>query len=492
MFKTPVTATPFSTEAANAYFQNIDGESYNGDVSFLSTLRAFMAKRIPDGESITLRFSTSNYNEENVKSNPAERMIDAICAFGVHRQGVIQIHSLNSPISTGNLACYHLLHASFAELYPGWHRIDDVTNLFKKNFNVLCFINVELKSVILFVERLNLKKLHLLQSVTLGLFPWYFKTGGTYSELDKKLALSFKEGTADKYMECLKEIASQFDFETTRIKMLLRGFETRYERDELQRIEEEVVALNDRISWLNNEIGQKLREINDRNVMYLGLQAKIAGASEEGSELMDYFLCNRNLVLKSSDGDSLVFAVKTYVEYFDEDVVKRYLGNRTSYVYNIPPRNITTDQLVRLMRAVFLDQTIKLRFCAAYRLSLSGNVDPQTNFDFGQEFYGYMPNPHINRWHCMGNYMAKINELLRNQNYIAAIEQCVASAKSLNWTDGTVMNTFLQNVCDGVKAFELPDGSVVGTVDAVKWLGEQEEAASQSAAEVNEEVADNE
>ena len=216
-------------------------------------------------------------------------------------------------------------------------------------------------------------------------------------------------------MECIEKIAAQFDFETIRIRTLLRGFETRYERKELQRIESDIVNLNECITRLNTEIGQKLREISDKNVRYLGLQAKIAGVSDEDSELMEYFLCNRNLVIESCDDDSLVFAVKAYVEYFDEDVVKRYLSNRTSYVYNVSSQNITTDQLVKLMRAVFLDQTIKLRFCAAYRMSLSGNVDPQTGFNFGQEFREYMPNPHINRWHCMGNYLTKINELLRNQ-----------------------------------------------------------------------------
>ena len=55
------------------------------------------------------------------------------------------------------------------------------------------------------------------------------------------------------------------------------------------------------------------------------------------------------------------------------------------------------------------------------------------------------------------------------------------------------MNTFLQNVyANNVKAFELPDGRVVKTVEAVKWLEEQEKAASQPAEEVSEEVADNE
>jgi len=483
VFKTPITSTPFTTDAANGYFQNIRGQAYQGDYSFLATLRAFMGQRIPENESIELRFSTSNITEDHVKNNSADAIIRAICgSWDVTSHGYLQIHNLGSPISANNLACYHCLHSYFAATYHGWRQIEEITNLFRKNFNVLCYINAEQKSTILFVESLNMKRMHFLQSITLGILPWYFSPDKGWSDLDKELMQSFKETTPDKYIECINKIASQYDFETIRIKTLLRGFETRYERNEVQKVEREIANLYENIAILNTDIGTKMRMINEKNIRLLGLQAKIAGYSDEDSELMEYFLCNRQLVIEDVVNDTIYFSVKTYMEYFDEDVVNKYLNNHGSFVYQNEPRGFTLDQMEKLLRAVFIDQSIRLRFCAAYCFSLNGNVDPQTNHDFGQEFRHYMPNPHINRWHCMGNYLSKVNNLLKENNYIAALEQCVASAKSLNWTDGTVMGTFLKTVCGrenyNNKAFELPDGRVVTPIEAIKWLEEQEKAST--------------
>ena len=87
-----------------------------------------------------------------------------------------------------------------------------------------------------------------------------------------------------------------------------------------------------------------------------------------------------------------------------------------------------------------------------------------------------MPNPHINRYSCLGNYVRTINELLKDRNYIGAIEQCSASAKSLNFGDSTVMHEFMRFMySSGNRTFiELSDGTTVSPINAIKWLKEQE------------------
>ena len=62
MFKTSITATPLTTDAANSYFQNITGDKFGNDDSFLATLRALVAPRIKDEESIHLIFGSSSYD----------------------------------------------------------------------------------------------------------------------------------------------------------------------------------------------------------------------------------------------------------------------------------------------------------------------------------------------------------------------------------------------------------------------------------------------
>lgn len=79
-----------------------------------------------------------------------------------------------------------------------------------------------------------------------------------------------------------------------------------------------------------------------------------------------------------------------------------------------------------------------------------------------------------------------------NRDYIGALEQCVASCKSLNWGDSTVMGTFMNtmwNSDDGYnnRCIELPDGRVVKPAEAIKWLEQQEAENEQTTEEAQDE-----
>lgn len=62
----------------------------------------------------------------------------------------------------------------------------------------------------------------------------------------------------------------------------------------------------------------------------------------------------------------------------------------------------------------------------------------------------------------------------------------MASAKSLNWADSTVMKEFFRILTGNSEynnnncCFELPDGSVVDTIHAIEWLERQEQAANET------------
>jgi hypothetical protein len=52
-----------------------------------------------------------------------------------------------------------------------------------------------------------------------------------------------------------------------------------------------------------------------------------------------------------------------------------------------------------------------------------------------------IPQPHWHYYGCWGNNKTPITQALRNENYIGAIEQLIASAKNLNWADPPVIDT---------------------------------------------------
>lgn len=483
MFKANITQTPFTTDAADACFQNITGQLFGYDVSFLATLRALLAPRMGEEDRINLVFGSSNFEAGALHGVSDERAVSAICgSYYLSDRGQLIIHSLKGN-QEGNEASFNAIEKKFTSVYDGYHRQEKLKVFYRKSFNLDCYINPELKSTIVFVENLDNKKMHYLQVTILAMMPWYLdqETGMTEEEL--ALVYSMRETSPDKYNQCLAKMAEKYDFRSGRIRQLLNGFESRFEKMECDRVQREIDTYDAKIIELNNSIGDYLRHRNDSCIRLMGLKAKIAEGGE--SEIMEYFLCNRRLILERVTNTDMYFAVKDYLEYFDSDMAERIIRNHNSfaYAYGLARRGEAgVAKAEKLMTEIFVSENprLRIRFCAAYRFALNGSVEALRNHDFGFEFDGYMPNTHINNYQCLGNYQRAINDMLRKRDYIAAVEQCVASCKSLNWGDSAVMEGFMNTFWNGFKCIELPDGSVVKAEQAIQWLEEQDKPAEEA------------
>lgn len=492
MFKTSIAATPLTTDAANAYFHNIYGDNFGSDATFITTLRALVAPRIKEDERIYLMFGRSNYDITAVGSVPAERVVTAICRnYELNdASDTIIIHSFASS-EENNLANFRAIEAEFTSCYEGYHCLDKVKAFYHKSFNVDCYINPERKNVIVFVDNLDTKKLHYLQVSILAFLPWYFDPEAGVSELEMELLYSLRETTSEKYESCIARIAEAYDFKSARIRQLLAGFETRYERLECDKVREEIQQFDYDMNRLNEQIGVLLGRRNDSCIKLLGLERKIAEGTED-SEIMEYFLCNNRLYLENVTDQDMYFSVKAHLTYFDREMAERAINNMRSFVYphgNGSHNGITADGMKKLMTEIFVNEEPRLRikFCAAYRFALNGSVSAQTNHSFSCEFNDCMPNTHINEYGCMGNYQTTINRLLASNDYIGALEQCVASCKSLNWGDSTVMSYFMSTLWGGnrvnSRCIELPDGRVVKPLEAIRWLKEQDTVVNEQKTE---------
>lgn len=486
MFKNSIASTPLTTDAANAYFYNITGQRYGNDNSFLATLRALVAPRMKEGEFITLKFGRSDYDASTIKSVPGDRAVDAICSsYRLNdSDGNIIIHNLGCDAES-NKVNLQILDSYFTGHYMGYHRLEKVKEFYRKAINVDCYINPEHKNVILFVDKLDNKKLHYLQQSVLAILPWYFGPESGVSELEMELIQALRETTSEKYEACLVRIAEQYDFKSARIRQLLGGFETRFEQMECDRVRREIDEYDRRIRSLNDDIGCMLRDRNESCIRLLGLETKIANSGED-SEIMEYFLCNNKLYLEEVTDTDMYFCVKDYLVYFDREMAEAAINNPNSFVYqngrNGEYRGTSAEKMKRLMREIFIEEMPRLRikFCAAYRFNLNGSVGTQSNHSFGYEFNDAMPNTHIDRFGCLGSYQKTINQLLQKRDYISAIEQCIASCKSLNWGDSPVMGEFMRTMWGNSeynynnRCIELPDGRVVKPAEAIKWLEEQD------------------
>lgn len=479
MFKQCINFTSLTSEAANIFFQNITGDNYGSDCTFLATLRALVAPRLPEGESIRLTFGRSNYSAADVLTAPSESMVRAICSAFSPTNGRIYVHNLSSRDEESSTANIDLLKSRFCKIYDGWQLLDKISIFYQKSFRVICFINPDIKSVALFVDQLNMQKLHYLQMSTLAFLPWYFQAENGIEEIELEMLKSLRERSSDKYLCCIDEISKRYDFESGRIRSLLHDFETAYERRECENVLSEISAVDNNLRGLESRISDQIRHRNDLCIKLTGLKRRIAEGIE--SEIMEYFLCNRKLYLESVSNTHMHFAVRDYMSYFDEDAAQSYIDSDSGYFYDYcsgDEGDISKEGMKKLLNAIFIDQTLKIRFCAAYSFDLNGSVRAEGHHQFSDEFNGYEPNPHIQEYSCMGGYIVPINKALQNRDYITALEQCIASAKSLNLHDSSVMDRFVEQLTENhgreYKAIELPDGRVVSPAEAIKWIESQE------------------
>lgn len=486
MFRQVITETLLTTEAADYFFPHIRGPAYNDDVSFLSTVRALVAPRMKEDENLRVTFTSSSYSRNILVSYSKERIIDSIFNPGDYRGGSIVLHDFCNSHDE-NLVFLKLMRSNFTQMHTDWHILEKVTDFYRKTFDVLCFINPQKRSAFICVDRMDMSKIHYLQCSVLAFLPWYFDPEAGVSDLEMELIESLRGKNAFVYEDCIARIAKQYDLKTARVRRLLAGFESKYEKKERDNTALGISNCIDRIKDYNRKIGDLLKEKHNLEIKLLGLETKIADESEE-SEIMDYFLHSDDLILEDVNDSEIVFAVKTYLEYFDEELAKRVIENSRSYIYR--PNGEACDNIIpeedmrKLMTAIFVDQILKIKFCAAYRLEICGCVAALRQYHFGAECRGYIPNPHINGFSCLGSYSTVINELLERNDYISAIEQCAASCKSLNFNDSTVMCEFMrqlygiENYQDNtnIRCIELPDNSVVTPTDAIKWIKSQQEA----------------
>ena len=108
MFRPTINSTPLTSQTAHTFFRNIGGESYHNDVTFISTLRALVASRINEGESVSVAFRNTSYSKNTIEDNPGNTVINAIYNPHDYGDGSIVIHSFEGNASD-NFAAFKVI-----------------------------------------------------------------------------------------------------------------------------------------------------------------------------------------------------------------------------------------------------------------------------------------------------------------------------------------------------------------------------------------------
>lgn len=486
MFRNAITETPFTGSLPDSAFSRVRGGDFRGDLSFVSTVRAMVFPRMSQDDTLRIRYKETSYSKRDIAGARTDDLIGAVTGFSKDcaPPNTIGIYNCCAYASEDNNAVIDTVEAGMKKYVGGFVKIEKVTEFFKKSFRVVCFINPETKTTLLLCDGLDLRKYHFLQIAIPVMLPWYFDPDAGVSDQEMAVLQSLRGKDHTKYLDALNAIAQKYDFRALKIKDSLGDFESRFIRREIDTVNRQVEDRMSRVAQYENSISAMMRECYDLNIRLMGLNTKLSEGSHE-SDITDYFICNKNLYLVSVDDSRLTFECKGYLEYFDEEIIKKYLGNRNSVIYKPDGRErssiFSPEEIKMLMTALFIDQRIRMKFCAGFEFDLRGSVRPLGQHRFGSDFNDATPNTHLDRFTCLGNNQKIINKRLAENDYIGAIEQCISSCKSLNFADSPVIIEFMCRIYGitgrgiNMKCIELPDGAVVNPAGAIEWLKEQDE-----------------
>lgn len=476
MFSRAITETAFTQPYADGLFPNIRGDAYEEDVSFLATLRAVLDSRMKEGNS--LDFHVKLPSEPELFAAP-DCGIEAILGDDLVACDVLTIVSLHAAGDETEKVLQYI-GDDFVKAHEGFTVLTAFQEFLGKTklLNFCPILNEKNHQAFVFVDSLDLRKFHALQVGITVLLPWFFETRCRAGDAYYNLLKATNERTPDAYLAALGEIEKMYAdrFREPKLREQLGGFERVFEKRKIQEVETKLSRYMEEMRSLHNQYNRKLQDRNDLLLTYNALQLKAAQPSEHDGEVFDFFLHSRNLHLVSVEGENVRFVVTTYATNYDPESLEVFLSNPDSYIYAHPNSVFGSEERAMLLRALFLDETLKLRLSACYSVGNNG-VYVDNDCASLTSLEGYMINPHLRYYNCLGSYEGRINECMQNFDYVGGIATCVASAGSINFSDSPVASHLWADLFAerGKSCIELPDGTVVTPRRALSWLRKQKE-----------------
>lgn len=440
-----VLQSDFCTPQANSVLSNIVGYTFSDDCSLTTTLRALLAGRIPDTTKVYVykyvdKANVLDYLNYYLKDNQDDTLVNVIKTDN---------QSLTRDMSD-------LKNAGFKE-------IPSVASFFIKYFKARAFIREETHDVFLFLNSNNISTHHKMQSAIPVILPWFFKEK-PLNDIEVKLLKALTEDNLSEYTSIVSEIAKKYDFRTQYIMEALTDINKLTQEREISALKSENHDAERQIQDYDKIINDILERIRTNRERLYALENNLC---DSDTELADYFIANKCLDLMSVNANSIKFKIKTYIEYFDESAVESWLSNPNSLIFKIQS-GANDREITEFIRAVFLERKIKIRITTGFQYVFHENVygvqlsQLDMNIDSIQ-------NAHIKNHNCMGDYRAVLTPLIRSGQHVPVIEQCIASAKSMNWHDTVVVREFLNDIYR-CRCMELPDGQTTDLRGAIDWI----------------------
>lgn len=475
MFARNIVDNNFCSSIGNEMFPRIQAKDYaGGDLSMVTVLRALLGNRTE--EDVEAWFAVQD-RAEPLDPNP---------------NTLIFVELPDNP-SEDDLFALDQLREKTEELMPGFKPIPAQAKFIKEQVDKesLFLRDEEHHRTVVYFCGLNVRYLHLLESFIPALLPWHFREkpvvdakNGTIEDQEAvDLLMACSNPNASKFENAVAALYSRYDFREAIIKSKLRGFESKFHEAELDNVRRSIEQIRNSMEDLRRRISDYYQELDSKTTREAGLIQKIQTQEEGGSEVMDLFLTYKNIHLVSVNDTEITFVVDTVINNYDPEVFALTIENGNAFWYRTEggrhySRAWSDEQIKKFLKAIFEDEILKIKVCAAYSLDFArGRYRGNSHFTFDPQFADCMPNQHIQQFACLGSgHENQLYEAMNRRDYTGAINVCIASAGNMSMNEvptGECHMKYLLGDNPG-KCIILPDGSNVTPLDALKWLEAQD------------------
>ena len=214
MFTKPIYSTQLTGEDPDRLFTNITASGAL-DMTFLTTMRALLHKRIPEGEKVHLVCKALHYSLDEIEtistSQAMGRFIPGeaqLTSVSTHR--IVIVYTMNQNTGTKMLELVRAKFGTDRRHLDGFAVQQDLHIFYARKVNALFYYNATENMTVIFADKLEIKQFHALQMMLPKYFPRLFKDN-PLTESETALLKSLGNKSAVDYERFIEEFAKSLD-----------------------------------------------------------------------------------------------------------------------------------------------------------------------------------------------------------------------------------------------------------------------------------------
>lgn len=447
-------------------FVNIVGDgTFKGDNFALAMARLLLKPRITEEDTVTVKVVDPNHTAWSTWAEDGKQFIDEIsmenavmfCVWDKLERAMTLVN-MNKSLS-------------------GWkeYTTRELSLIGEQlGISLRIFRNNERKSTVVFTNTPDYESWHYLTCLFKVFYPWGIRCT-TETEQGFVKTLFGSRGTDKTYKAMNDMVYNIVDVDIVRKKYYLCGYEGKLKNIQRRRYADQMEDIMRRINEKLNGVRELYKQYSEKALVVEAIDNNINNGNNN-NELMNYFLSNKNITVESGDDDGeIVYVVTGYMTLYDPEVAQEYINNGSSIMYSelsrIDDSFFSKERIRKLMTEIFVESNIKIRMCSAWKISFGGCVLPVRHFSYRDKYKSYFPNPHLDKYGCLGGWQQVLEESCDKLDYVYAVDTTCAENGNLNLSDTVVLRGFLSELFRrDMTVLELPNGQVVDSIAAVKWM----------------------